>query len=45
MKENLFNYVNIKLENIYLLNGMVDDIEKECMNYEVFIDVVGGIDV
>lgn len=45
MKENLFNHVNIKLENTHLPNGMADDIEKECLNYEASIDAAGGIDV
>ena len=34
MFKNLFNKINIKKENINLLNGNVKDIKKECKNYE-----------
>lgn len=34
MHKNLFNKVNIKKENINLLNGEAEDWKKECLNYE-----------
>lgn len=34
MKENLFQHINIKPENIYALNGKAKDMEEECLRYE-----------
>jgi glucosamine-6-phosphate deaminase len=45
MQENLFKHINIKSENIYLLDGMVDDIESEATLYEEKIRLAGGIDL
>lgn len=45
MMINLFNYVNIKKENINILNGMAENIEEECINYDKRIEEVGGIDI
>lgn len=43
MSENFFKYVNVKPENIHIPNGMCDDIEVECRNYENAIKQAGGI--
>ena len=43
MKKHLFSHVNIKDFN--LPNGMVEDVEKECAEYEERIDAAGGIDI
>ena len=43
MEENFFKHVNIKPQNIHMLNGMTKDYEKECKNYENLIKQVGGI--
>lgn len=43
MKKHLFNHVNIK--NYNLPNGMAEDVEKECKDYEAKIDAAGGIDI
>ncbi len=45
MKNNFFNYINIKPENSYIPNGMAEDIEKECIRYEEKIKYKGGIDL
>ena len=34
MHENLFNHVDIKSENINLLNGMTRSLKEECERYE-----------
>ncbi len=40
-----FNYINIKKENVHLLNGETDSIEQECQQYESMIDKKNGIDL
>ncbi len=45
MMNNLFNYVNIDKNNINIPNGMADNIEVECKEYERKIDKAGGIDL
>lgn len=45
MDDNLFNHVNMNRDNIHVPNGMADDIEEECVNYENSIDNAGGIDI
>lgn len=45
MRDNLFNYINIKEENINIPNGMVEDIEKECERYDESIKKSGGVDI
>lgn len=45
MRKHLFNYVNIKEENIKLPNGMAANIEEECKNYDKSIEATGGIDI
>lgn len=43
MYNNFFNHIDIKKENINILNGNATDIEKECADYEVRIRNAGGI--
>lgn len=43
MHENFFKHINIKPENINILNGMAEDFKTECQNYENKIKAVGGI--
>lgn len=43
MWENFFNHINIKKENVNILNGNAADLEKECAEYEAKIKRVGGI--
>lgn len=45
MDKNLFNHININRANIYIPNGMSDDIEAECVSYDQLIDNNGGIDI
>ncbi len=45
MHDNLFNYINVPEERIHILNGEVDDPEKECADYEKAIIENGGIDL
>lgn len=45
MNEHLFNHVNIKKENVHLLDGQAKDIHKEMKAYEEAIKEAGGIDV
>lgn len=43
MHENFFKHIDIKPENIHILNGMAQDVEQECENYEKSIKAAGGI--
>ena len=43
MFDNFFNHIDIKKENIHILDGMTKDPEKECENYEKAIKDAGGI--
>ncbi len=45
MNENLFNNINIKMENTHVLSGVAEDPEKECDDFEKMIDAAGGIDL
>lgn len=43
MEKTFFNHVNLKPQNIHMLNGMTKDYEKECQSYEKAIRQSGGI--
>ncbi|MGL4732681.1 MAG: glucosamine-6-phosphate deaminase [Fusobacteriaceae bacterium] len=43
MHENFFKHIDIKPENINILNGMAEDYSAECQRYEDKIASVGGI--
>jgi glucosamine-6-phosphate deaminase len=45
MYDHLFNHIDIPPENINILDGNVDDLEKECEQYEEKIKAVNGIDL
>jgi glucosamine-6-phosphate deaminase len=45
MKENFFRHINIKMENIFRLEGKPPDIETHCQEYEEKIKSYGGIDI
>ena len=45
MARNLFDHINCPQENIHILNGNADNLEKECINYEEMIKAAGGIDL
>ena len=43
MHENFFDHINIKKENINILDGMTKDLDAECKRYEDKIKSYGGI--
>lgn len=43
MEENFFKHVNLKPQNIHMLNGLTKDYERECRNYEKAIRQAGGV--
>lgn len=43
MFNNFFNYVDIKKENVNILNGNAKDLVKECADYEKRIKDAGGV--
>ena len=45
MYENFFKHININPANIYIPNGMPDDVDAECANYDRLIGEKGGIDL
>lgn len=45
MNNNLFNHINIDKKNTYVPNGLAEDIEKECGEYDKRIENLGGIDL
>ena len=45
MWKNFFNHIDIKKENVHILNGNATDLEAECANYEKQIAEIGGIDL
>lgn len=45
MNHELFNHININMENTYVPDGLADDIDGFCKNYDKLIDDVGGIDI
>lgn len=45
MMENLFSKINIDRANTYLPNGLAEDSEAECENYEEVITKLGGVDL
>lgn len=45
MWNNFFNHVDVKKENVHILNGNAEDLEEECRQYEAEIERYGGIDL
>jgi len=45
MKKNLFEHINIMLENTYLPDGIAKDSEIECTRFNDLIEQLGGIDL
>ncbi|RHX99179.1 hypothetical protein DYB37_009818 [Aphanomyces astaci] len=45
MHNNLFQFIDIKAENVNILNGNAADLEQECRDYEAKIAKVGGIEL
>ena len=45
MHRNLFDHIDIKKENVHILNGNAEDLAAECAAYEKAIVEAGGIDL
>ncbi|MBQ0029107.1 MAG: glucosamine-6-phosphate deaminase [Paludibacteraceae bacterium] len=45
MWTNFFNHIDIKKENVHILNGNAPDLRAECENYERMIEEAGGIEL
>ena len=45
MWDNFFRHIDIKKENVHILNGNAADLEAECAAYEAAIKAAGGIDL
>jgi glucosamine-6-phosphate deaminase len=45
MWKNFFDHIDIKPENVNILDGMAPDLDAECANYEARIEAAGGIDL
>ncbi|MGL4524173.1 MAG: glucosamine-6-phosphate deaminase [Spirochaetia bacterium] len=45
MWKHLFDHINIKKENVHILNGNAKDLEKECADYEKAIQNAGGVEL
>lgn len=45
MNSNFFNYINIDKKNTYVPNGMCENWQTECENYDKLIRSLGGIDL
>ena len=44
MNENLFKHVNIDIQKTFVPNGLAEDLEKECSEYDKKIQELGGVD-
>ena len=45
MNNNLFNHINIDKSNTFVPNGLADDLEAQCKEYDQKIVELGGIDI
>jgi glucosamine-6-phosphate deaminase len=45
MWDNFFSYIDIKRENVNILDGMAKDLDAECRAYEARIQAAGGVDL
>lgn len=45
MWNNFFKHIDIKEENVNILNGNAEDLDEECVRYEAKIKAMGGIDL
>ncbi|MFJ7936409.1 glucosamine-6-phosphate deaminase [Sporosarcina sp. NPDC096371] len=45
MAENLFDHIDISIDNTYVPNGVAPSAEEECIRYEEIIDRLGPIDI
>lgn len=45
MNDNLFNHINIDKSKTFVPNGLAENVEEECKNYDAKIAELGGTDV
>ncbi|MDR1526236.1 MAG: glucosamine-6-phosphate deaminase [Dysgonamonadaceae bacterium] len=45
MWTNFFSHIDIRPENVHILNGNAPDLQEECKLYEAAIEAAGGIDL
>lgn len=45
MHQNLFDHIDIRPENVHILNGNAADIDAECRAYEAAMQAEGGVDL
>lgn len=45
MNDKLFNHININKENVFIPNGMAEDMNQECVSYDKMLEEAGGIDI
>ncbi|ADU31936.1 glucosamine-6-phosphate deaminase [Evansella cellulosilytica] len=45
MNEKLLKHVDISIHQTHIPNGMAENLEEECANYEALIEKAGGIDI
>lgn len=45
MWDNFFSHIDIKRDNVHILDGMAPDLSVECASYEASITAAGGIDL
>lgn len=45
MDHQLFNHINISLENTFVPNGTAADLNEECDNYDALVEGLGGVDI
>lgn len=45
MRNNFFSHIDIRPENIHILDGNAPDLAQECADYEAAIAAAGGIDL
>ncbi len=45
MNQQLFNHINIEMENTHLLSGVANDLNAEAKAYDAAIDAAGGLDL
>lgn len=45
MNNNLFNHINIDKSNTFIPNGLAEDLEAQCKEYDQKISELGGIDI
>lgn len=45
MHRNFFDHIDCPADQIHILNGNAEDIERECVDYEMMIEDAGGINL